>query len=317
MKIINDVSGYAAQSRDLKYKNYTSRLPRRPASRQDTAPNAQFPYKSAGSFGSARPRLNIGLQAVKYAPCVDSDTIHVHDESCTSVVKRTASRSKLKVAFYGFGVIAIFISLTASIQSFLGNRNARETVATLGAADNTPDEQGIVEGSGTDPSEDDVTMDAVAGYQVSADYPRYIRIPSLNVSARVKQTGRDKVGAVDAPWNVHDVSWFNESVLPGAPQGTSLLLGHVSGYTKPGVFKRLQDVRSEDTIEIEKGNGSILTYVVVSTDRIAVQDIDMSKILATDAVGEQTLKLMTCVGAYDSGTDSYSERLVVHAKLVR
>ena len=220
------------------------------------------------------------------------------------------------MAFYGFGALVFLFAGGVSMQTLLVNKSATEQIEVLGDKTGAIDEQGVVEGTGSDPAESAVTAQSIASYKTDPELPKVIRIPSLGVYARIKHTGTDN-GAVGSPKNVNDVSWYNESAHPGNAIGSSLLLGHVSGWTTAGVFKKIDQLKPGDRFEIEKGSGEKLAYEVTRGERIPLDQVDMSKILGTEVAGEHDMKLMTCAGKYNKDTKQFEERYVVYAKILR
>ena len=208
-------------------------------------------------------------------------------------------------------------ALTVSLQSVLTNRQAKEQLGVLGAQTQTPDEYGVQEGNGDEPAESEVPKAALAAYKVSPELPRYIRIPALNVFARIKHTGVTKDGAIDAPANINDASWYNQSAKPGSEEGTSLLLGHVSGWTASGVFKKINQMKPGMRFEIEKGSGEKITYEVTRGESVPLDNVNMGVVLTPEERGEHDLKLMTCSGRFNRESDHYEERYIVYAKIVR
>jgi len=225
-------------------------------------------------------------------------------------------RSKFNSAFYIISAIVFIFASTVSVQTFLKNRQVDQVLG-----EETPllvkDDQGVLEGTGFQPAESGISDQAIADYNVTKpEYPRYLRIPELGVSARIKGLGENAKGEVDAPWNINDVGWYTGSTRPGNPNGSSLLLGHVSGWSGPGVFKNIEGMDAGTRFEVEKGNGDIVTYEVVNSRTIPLDNVDMGKILAEEVPGEHDLKLMTCAGKYIRDTGTYTERTVVYAKVV-
>jgi len=162
-----------------------------------------------------------------------------------------------------------------------------------------------------------VPDNTIINYQVAPELPRYLSIPDIGVFARIKHTGRDAEGAVDAPRNIHDVSWYTESAKPGNAIGASLLLGHVQGWSAPGVFKNIDKLEAGARFTVEKGSGETITYEVTRGQEYSLEEVNMGKILSAEDSGEHDLKLMTCSGAFDAATESYMSRYVVYAKVVR
>lgn len=142
--------------------------------------------------------------------------------------------------------------------------------------------------------------------------PRLLSIPRLGVAARVLPVGLDASGDVGAPVSIFDVGWYRQSVLPGTP-GVVFIDGHVSGATKPGVFKHLGELAVGDGIELEVGDGRRFHYVVELRETKRSQDISMRDLLHSEPPGSERLILMTCGGAFDKARDEFVSRVIVQA----
>ncbi len=237
--------------------------------------------------------------------------------SYQEIPARRQKLSRTQKLFYGAGTLVFLFAFGVSIQGIIMNQQAKEKIGVLGAQTQKPDEYGVPEGSGDQPAEAAVSKSALAAYNVSPELPRYLRIPELGVFARIKHTGVTQDGAIDAPKNINDVSWYDQSAQPGSETGSSLLLGHVSGWTAPGVFKKINQLKSGMRFEIEKGSGEKITYEVTHGESIPLDILNMGKILTPEVTGEHDLKLMTCAGRFNREADRFEERYVVYAKIVR
>jgi hypothetical protein len=254
----------------------------------------------------------LALQVIANSKASEDEKYPDYDTTVYRSVKQQLS--KLQKSMYAFGVIVLVFSAFVSVQSFLTNKEAKEQIATLGE-NSSRDEQGVEEGTGNEPSEVDIPRSVISAYQVSNPLdPRYLRIPELGVFARVKNMGATSDGAVDSPKNVHDVGWYNGSTRPGNTAGASLLIGHVSGWTSQGVFKEIRRLVPGSQFEVERGNGEIIRYSVTRTEKMALKDVDMSKILSTEVASQHDVKLMTCAGRYNKDTRTYEDRFVVYAE---
>ncbi len=217
---------------------------------------------------------------------------------------------------YVFGMFTLVVALIASAHTIFVNLQTEKRLQVLGEKTAAADGTGQVQTNSGDPSEDPVSHSDLLAYRVDTNAIRYIRVPSLHINARVKAAGLDSGGAVEAPKNIYDVNWYNGSVLPGGNAGTTLLVGHLSGWTAPGVFKRLDKVKSGELIELERGDGKKLRYIVEKIEKLPVENIDMGAVLASDATDKHVLKLMTCAGSYDRQSESFRERSIVYASLI-
>jgi LPXTG-site transpeptidase (sortase) family protein len=99
--------------------------------------------------------------------------------------------------------------------------------------------------------------------------------------------------------------------------GSSLILGHVSGWTAPGIFKQTNRLVPGLQFEVEKGTREVIKYSVTNTEQLPLDQIDMSKILSSEVARQQDMKLMTCSDRYNKDARTYEERFVVYDKLVK
>lgn len=204
--------------------------------------------------------------------------------------------------------MAVLIVIAGGALSYIGWKTNKKTVAQVNVLSSSTNN----EGSGEAPIEQDITPDVFASYQVAPDAARYIKIPRLQVNARIKHLGVKPNGVLEAPTNVNDVGWYKGSSKPGE-NGTVLLDGHVHGPTKQGVFYRLGNLKAGDTIEIERGDGKLFVYKVVTSESVDQDKVDMAKALSSIEPGKPGLNLITCTSRYDINTNKYEQRLIVYA----
>lgn len=249
---------------------------------------------------------------------VEQSVLSESDNNYPNTVYGSAKRKLglLQKAMYALAVTVVVFSGFVSVQSFITNNQAQEQIATLGDSVSR-DEQGVSEGTGNDPSEEPIDEAVVRNFiPANPEDPRFLRIPELGVFSRIKNLGVTPEGAVDAPRNIFDTGWYNGSARPGSKAGSSLILGHVSGWTGPGVFKKINELPVGGEFEIEKGTGEIIKYSVVRSEQLPVDQINMSRVLSTEVAGEHDLKLMTCSGKYNSSTETFEDRFIVYAKRI-
>lgn len=152
-------------------------------------------------------------------------------------------------------------------------------------------------------------------YTVSAEMPRYLRIEALAIDARILPLGKDHEGRIAAPDGIWDTGWYSASSRPGEA-GVSFIDGHISGPALPAVFKDLHALRSGDKVVVERGDGALLRYRVVTVRTQQVEEIDMASLLSTAVDGKPTLVLMTCGGNFDRTAYAYDQRVVVISTLL-
>lgn len=152
----------------------------------------------------------------------------------------------------------------------------------------------------------------VVEYIVAPDLPRYLFIPKLGIKARILSVGLDDNGALKTPANVYDTAWFNGSALPGQ-SGAMLINGHVSSWTAHGVFYGIKKLIPNDIIKLERGDGTMFSYQVVSSQVYDANFVDMAAAMAPVDPNKPGLNLITCTGDIITGTNHFDERIVVFA----
>ena len=179
---------------------------------------------------------------------------------------------------------------------------------SIGADDTT---EATIEGSEMAP----VPPDLLASHKVAADAPRALFIEKLGVAARVQPMGLNKDKSIQAPVNVNDSGWYNASAKPGEA-GAMFIDGHASGASRLGLFAYLENLKVGDTLQVEKGDMSRVTYRVVHVETVPIDSVDMNKALAPYKGVENGLNLMTCTGTWIKEKETLDHRVVVYTEQV-
>lgn len=272
---------------------------------------------------SAKPlkvsKLSIAEEVVTYSlPNVDeSSSYDFYMMFGGRKLRRGQASSVAQRVFYVFGVLVFVATAVFSANALYFSKQAKDDLQVLAASNTNVDAQGVQQGTGSEPAEDKPDDNAFFNYNVDPDKPRYLRIPELSLYSRVKELGLTTEGAVDAPWNVYDTGWYNGSIKPGSKNGVSLILGHVSGRSAPGVFRSIHELKKDQVVEVELGSGEVVRYKVDKVVEYDVDSIDMRKILYEVEPGTHSLRLMTCGGIFDSQNQEYKSRTVVYTTQIR
>ena len=214
---------------------------------------------------------------------------------------------RLPIGITGLAVIVFLIGIATGLSQWHSNQ-----VITAHAAKLVYDANHNI--SHQAPATVKPAPSAFANYQVAPDEPRYIFIPSINIAAIIGQLGLTAEGQLGSPDNVYDTDWYNGSSLPGR-SGATVIDGHVSSWTADGVFYNLKLLQPGAKIQIEKGDGTLITYQVVTKQIYNYQNVDMKALLAPVNPGSPGLNLITCTGEVIPGTNEFNQRLVVFATI--
>ena len=246
------------------------------------------------------------------APKVHNEVIHLEREPSARPIPQVLPVNELQQPkksprlLYAAAACIFLLGGSVVLQGFLTNQSAQTQVKALQSSSDDSS------GGGLPTDEKPKDKNYVANHKVSPFLPRVITISSIGVSARVTQVGIDKEGAMLAPTTAYDAGWYTGSSRPGE-NGAMVIDGHVRGVGGPGVFSDLDSLKEGDEISIERGDGTKLEYGVVSTETVALSELDMGKLLVSANTALPGLNLITCAGTYDQKNDQFDKRTIVYA----
>lgn len=171
--------------------------------------------------------------------------------------------------------------------------------------------------SNSTPDVTPVTDSQRAAHQVGPTEPRFISIPQLKIEkVRVFSVGLSSDGSMDAPRNINDAAWFNQSSKPGSGNGVVLIDAHSGGDSMQGIFVKLYELSNGSTIKLERGDGKIINYKVVENKTESLSEANksgMKRILTPYTSDKEGLGLITCTGKYIPKIGQYDKRVLVRA----
>lgn len=156
-----------------------------------------------------------------------------------------------------------------------------------------------------------------ASYTVAADEPRYISIPSQNVTkARVFKTGVDTHNLLAFTQNINDVGWYQKSAAVGQGYGVVLLTGHNKGTKVNGAFSKIKSLQPGAEITIERGDGKTFNYMVERIETMSVEEASktgMKTMLEPIDEVSENLTLVTTDGKWIPRIKQFENRVIVRA----
>jgi Sortase domain len=144
--------------------------------------------------------------------------------------------------------------------------------------------------------------------------PVELRIPRINARSSLVPLGLNADGTVEVPpvTQPMQAGWYRYAPTPGEV-GPAIILGHVDGNKKPGIFYRLHELTTGDQITVSRTDGVAVTFVVLRVEQIPKQHFP------TEAVYGDTnrpeLRLITCGGDFDRTTHNYRDSIIVYAAM--
>jgi LPXTG-site transpeptidase (sortase) family protein len=161
-------------------------------------------------------------------------------------------------------------------------------------------------------NEEPISNQERLNHKVARTKPRYIKIDSINVDARIIGAGKDEYGRIDVPDNIFDVNWLSESARAGEA-GAMVLNGHISGPTQAGAFTKIAKLKTGDRITIERGDGLKVNYEVAKIETVRLSDIKIDDILLPFGDAAKGLNLIVNSGQWAQADQANSDRTIVYA----
>lgn len=142
--------------------------------------------------------------------------------------------------------------------------------------------------------------------------PTSLTLPSIHVRADVVPVGVSATAGGAASLEVPpltQVGWYRFGARPGEP-GAAVLVGHVDGDGRTGVFWLLRDLAPGDPVDVGYADGSHRRFVVAGRAQIAKTALPPDLF---SRQGPPRLTLITCGGAFAQATGHYVDNVVVVA----
>ena len=146
--------------------------------------------------------------------------------------------------------------------------------------------------------------------------PVAVRIPKIGAQSSLVQLGLNPDGSVQVP-PVSDpmqAGWYAGGVAPGEV-GPAVLLGHVDGDQREGIFFRLHELAPGDDVFVTRKDGVVLHFTVTAKTEVPKDAFPTEAVYGKTATPE--LRLITCGGSFDAAAHSYVDNIVVYATLAR
>jgi hypothetical protein len=143
--------------------------------------------------------------------------------------------------------------------------------------------------------------------------PASVRIERIGAESSLVALGKQPSGSMEVP-DVRtplQAGWYSLGVTPGAV-GPAVIVGHVNGAGKPGIFNRLDELTDGDVVEVTRNDGRLLRFAVYRTEQVGKADFPTAEVYGdTDA---PELRLITCSGAFTGGELGYADNLIVYLR---
>jgi hypothetical protein len=143
--------------------------------------------------------------------------------------------------------------------------------------------------------------------------PVRVRAPAAGIDAPLTGVGLDVVGGLAVPDDPSLAGWYERGPRPG-DAGPAVLAGHVDWAGRPAVFQALRRLAPGNEVVVDRADGSSVRFAVDRVVQVGKDAFPTREVYGPVAGAE--LRLITCGGAFDRAAGSYTDNLVVFARLV-
>lgn len=146
--------------------------------------------------------------------------------------------------------------------------------------------------------------------------PVELRIESIGAVSSLIPLGLNPDQTITVPpvSQPMQASWYGFGPTPGAA-GPAVILGHVNGNGKPGIFARLHEAKPGDLVKITRADGSTAIFTITRLEQLAKDSFPTEAIYGDLPGNVSELRLISCGGAFDRGARSYRDNIIAFATL--
>ncbi|ONI86000.1 class F sortase [Actinosynnema sp. ALI-1.44] len=169
------------------------------------------------------------------------------------------------------------------------------------------------ETTSADPSQGAQT-DQQGATALSASTPTEVSIPKIGAHSTLVPLGLNPDETVQVPpvTQPMQAGWYDKAPTPGEV-GPAVILGHVDGDHKPGIFYKLKDVAPGDEVLVSRSDGVKVRFVVDRVKQVSKDDFPTDEVYGDTTKPE--LRLITCGGVFDKSARSYKDNIIVFATM--
>jgi LPXTG-site transpeptidase (sortase) family protein len=142
--------------------------------------------------------------------------------------------------------------------------------------------------------------------------PADVVVPSIGARSTLVPLGLNPNRTVQVPplSRPEQAGWFTKAPMPGQV-GPAVILGHVNGDGKQGVFAKLAAVKVGDPVLVRRVDGSTVTFAITQVKTVPKASFPTEEVYG-NTTGSQ-LRLITCGGALDREAHSYESNVIAFA----
>lgn len=142
--------------------------------------------------------------------------------------------------------------------------------------------------------------------------PTELSIPDIGLSTSLTNVGKQPDDTLEVPKDASIPGWYRLSPTPGEI-GPSIIVGHVDSPEGPAIFWRLREMKPGQIISMKRKDNTTISFKVTEVLQFEQNNFPTERVYGN--TDHSALRLITCGGAYNRLTGSYSHNTVVFASL--
>lgn len=156
--------------------------------------------------------------------------------------------------------------------------------------------------------------DAVAALPKSE--PVSLDIPAIDAHSSLVPLGLNADNTVEVPpvSTPLQAGWYTYAPTPGEV-GPAIVLGHVDGNHRKGIFFRLKELKPGDRVSVKRKDGTTAVFEVTKVSDVPKAEFEKAGVY--DDTPDAQLRLITCGGVFDRAAHNYLDNIIVYARLIK
>ncbi|WP_433782923.1 class F sortase [Actinomycetospora sp. CA-101289] len=149
---------------------------------------------------------------------------------------------------------------------------------------------------------------------VASSAPTRVRVPAIGADSSLVPVGLDARHRVAVPpaSQPMQAAWYSRSPTPGAV-GPAVVLGHVNGNGRDGIFADLSRVRPGQEVEVDREDGRTAVFTVYRVTTVPKTAFPTTEVYGNTP--DAQIRLVTCGGTLDESQHSYLSNVIVFGTL--
>jgi hypothetical protein len=136
----------------------------------------------------------------------------------------------------------------------------------------------------------------------------------ISASSTLIPVGVDDHNNVEVPplSQPMQAAWYSNGPTPGS-LGPAVVLGHVNGDGKPGIFADLHRVQPGQEIDVDRADGQTAVFTISHIETVAKDAFPTQRVYGNTP--DAQLRLITCGGSLNQAAHNYLSNVIVYANL--